>query len=89
MVSFSIERPFGVYLWDYFSQAYELVTGKPASTFAFIQGVTPLSTNNEGKLRQKLSHLIIFMISSSYLNVLQSLSLASPTSLSFLEDSFS
>jgi hypothetical protein len=89
MASFSIERPFGIYLWDYFSQAYELVTGKPASTFAFVQGVTPLSTNNEGKQRQKLSNLIIFIISSSYLNDQQFLLLALPTSLLFLEDSFS
>jgi fatty acid elongase 3 len=48
MASISVERPFGIYLWDYFSKAYELATGKPASSFAFVQGVTPLSTNNEG-----------------------------------------
>ncbi|GAB5590292.1 Fatty acyl-CoA elongase/Polyunsaturated fatty acid specific elongation enzyme [Umbelopsis nana] len=47
MASISVERPFGIYLWDYFSKAYELATGKPASSFAFVQGVTPLSTNNE------------------------------------------
>ncbi|CAM0141983.1 Fatty acyl-CoA elongase/Polyunsaturated fatty acid specific elongation enzyme [Umbelopsis sp. WA50703] len=47
MASFSLERPFGVYLWDYFSQTYELIVGKPAETFSFVQGLTPLSTNNE------------------------------------------
>jgi hypothetical protein len=50
MASFSLERPFGVYLWDYFSQTYELIVGKPAETFSFVQGLTPLSTNNEGIL---------------------------------------
>ncbi|KAF9438485.1 hypothetical protein BGZ76_007604 [Entomortierella beljakovae] len=46
-VNFSIDQPFGVKLDDYFSQAYELVTGTTADSFIFKEGVTPLSTNNE------------------------------------------
>ncbi|KAI8377307.1 ELO family [Blakeslea trispora] len=42
--SVSAERPFGVYLFDYFNQAYTAVVGEPATKFTFIQGQTPLST---------------------------------------------
>src|SRR5437773_705169 len=46
-VQFSIDRPFGVYFDDYLVQAYSLIMGKNPNDFAFIQGVTPLSTRNE------------------------------------------
>jgi len=44
---FSLDRPFGIYFYDYFEQAYALVTGKNPNDFAFTQGVTPLSTRYE------------------------------------------
>ncbi|KAI8142331.1 GNS1/SUR4 family-domain-containing protein [Fennellomyces sp. T-0311] len=43
-VQFSIDRPFGVYLYDYFDQAYKAVMGKSATEFAFVEGETPFST---------------------------------------------
>lgn len=51
--SFSAERPFGVYLFDYFDKAYTSVVGKSATEFTFIQGYTPLSTLPQGKCLQK------------------------------------
>lgn len=48
-IQFSIDRPFGVYLWDYFDQLHTAVVGKSASDFAFVEGETPLSTVPEGK----------------------------------------
>lgn len=48
-IQFSIDRPFGVYLWDYFDQLYTAVVGKSATDFAFVEGETPLSTVPEGK----------------------------------------
>jgi len=41
------ERPFGIYLYDYFAKSYEFVTGNDPSDFRFISGVTPLSTLSE------------------------------------------
>src|SRR6266511_2054107 len=40
----SPEKPFGIYIDDYFEKWYKLITGKNAKDFAFIQGETPLST---------------------------------------------
>jgi hypothetical protein len=45
---FSLETPFGVALWPYFDMVYTAATGKSANSFAFIEGVTPLSTQREG-----------------------------------------
>lgn len=45
---FSLDTPFGVALWPYFDKFYTAVTGKSANSFAFIEGVTPLSTQREG-----------------------------------------
>ncbi|KAL7316183.1 Fatty acyl-CoA elongase/Polyunsaturated fatty acid specific elongation enzyme [Mucor circinelloides] len=42
--SVSAERPFGIYLFDYFDKAYTSVIGKSATEFTFTQGYTPLST---------------------------------------------
>jgi fatty acid elongase 3 len=47
-ISFSAERPFGVYLFDCFDKAYTSVVGSSATEFTFIQGYTPLSTVPEG-----------------------------------------
>uniref|UniRef100_A0A1D1Z6J7 very-long-chain 3-oxoacyl-CoA synthase n=1 Tax=Anthurium amnicola TaxID=1678845 RepID=A0A1D1Z6J7_9ARAE len=51
-MTFSItsERPFGIYLYDYFAKSYELVTGNDPADFRFISGVTPLSTFTEVSL---------------------------------------
>jgi hypothetical protein len=46
---FSVERPFGIYLFDYFDQLYTMIVGQSAKDFHFVQGVTPLSTLHEGK----------------------------------------
>ncbi|KAI9014005.1 ELO family [Phycomyces nitens] len=46
-VNFSIDRPFGVYLFKYFDALYTAVLGTPATKFAFVDGVTPLSTLTE------------------------------------------
>jgi hypothetical protein len=45
---FSLETPFGVALYPYFDKVYTAVTGKSANSFAFVEGVTPLSTQREG-----------------------------------------
>lgn len=49
-IQFSVDRPFGVYLYGYFDQLYAAVMGKSADTFAFVEGETPLSTTPEGTL---------------------------------------
>lgn len=49
-LNFSVERPFGIYLFDYFDQLYTAIVGQPAKEFHFVQGITPLSTLHEGKL---------------------------------------
>ncbi|KAI9323741.1 GNS1/SUR4 family-domain-containing protein [Dichotomocladium elegans] len=46
-LDFSQESPFGVRLYPYFEKAYEAVVGQPAADFAFVPGVTPLSTARE------------------------------------------
>ena len=48
-IEFTIDRPFGIYLWDYFDQAYTAVMGKSANDFVFVEGETPFSTIPEGK----------------------------------------
>lgn len=48
-LEFSAERPFGIYLFDYFDQLYTMIVGQSAKNFHFVQGVTPLSTLHEGK----------------------------------------
>ncbi|KAG9291447.1 hypothetical protein G9A89_021866 [Geosiphon pyriformis] len=44
--SLSAERPFGIYLNDYFVQGCEFVLGKNPNDFVFEKGVTPVSTWN-------------------------------------------
>ncbi|KAI9258034.1 GNS1/SUR4 family-domain-containing protein [Phascolomyces articulosus] len=43
-IEFSIDRPFGIYLWDYFDKAYTAVMGSSANDFHFVEGETPFST---------------------------------------------
>lgn len=56
--SFSIDQPFGIRLDDYFRYAYEFVTGTPADSFVFKEGVTPLSTQSEVAM-WTVSYLVI------------------------------
>ncbi|KAF8979551.1 hypothetical protein BGZ46_005286 [Entomortierella lignicola] len=58
--NFSIDRPFGIKLDDYFSQAYELVTGRSADSFVFQEGVTPLSTQKEVAMWTITYFIVIF-----------------------------
>lgn len=44
----SVERPFGIYLFNYFDKAYTAIVGQSATEFQFQQGTTPLSTLPEG-----------------------------------------
>ncbi|KAI8987260.1 fatty acid elongase [Mycotypha africana] len=46
-LQFSVERPFGIYLFDYFDLVFSKIVGHSAKDFHFVQGVTPLSTLNE------------------------------------------
>lgn len=48
-LDFSQQTPFGFHLYPFFEKAYEAVTGQAANDFAFVPGVTPLSTVKEGK----------------------------------------
>ncbi|KAI8388372.1 fatty acid elongase [Radiomyces spectabilis] len=47
LVQFSIDRPFGVYLFDHFDKVYTALMGESATKFRFIEGYTPLSTLQE------------------------------------------
>jgi hypothetical protein len=49
----SLDRPFGIYLHNYFDAAYQAVVGKPASSFRYIQGQTPLSENSTGTCQRE------------------------------------
>lgn len=48
-IQFSVDRPFGVYLYDYFDMVYTAIVGKSANDFAFVEGETPLSTTPQGR----------------------------------------
>lgn len=47
-IEFSIDRPFGIYLYEYFDKAYTSLIGNSATEFTFVQGYTPFSTLPEG-----------------------------------------
>lgn len=53
-LDFSQQTPFGFHLYPIFEKAYQAVTGQAAADFAFVPGVTPLSTVKEGKEKKKL-----------------------------------
>ncbi|KAI8594791.1 fatty acid elongase [Dissophora ornata] len=59
-VNFSIDQPFGIKLDDFFSQGYELVTGKSIDSFVFQEGVTPLSTQREVAMWTFTYFVVIF-----------------------------
>jgi fatty acid elongase 3 len=56
----SIDRPFGIHLWPYFSKAFELVAGYPAEDFRFEVGKTPMSTLKETSIFVVIYYAIIF-----------------------------
>lgn len=56
-LDFSQQTPFGFHLYPFFEKAYEAVTGQAAADFAFVPGVTPLSTVKEGKVKKKAFNL--------------------------------
>ncbi|RCH93543.1 hypothetical protein CU097_010211 [Rhizopus azygosporus] len=76
-LDFSPERPFGVYLFDYFNKFYTLIVGSPATEFHFIEGVTPLSTLQE-VIIGCITYLVV-IFGGQYL-----LTNASPMKLKFL-----
>ena len=43
----TLDRPFGIYLWDFFDVAWKAVLGYSANDFEFVPGKTPLSTSRE------------------------------------------
>lgn len=51
----TLDRPFGVPLWPYFSKAFEVVVGYPADDFTFVAGKTPMST-----LRETLIFIVVY-----------------------------
>lgn len=56
----TLDRPFGIHLWPYFSKGFEYVVGYPAEDFRFIPGTTPMSTLKETGLFVILYYTIIF-----------------------------
>lgn len=70
-LDFSVERPFGFYLFDYFDQLYTIVVGQSAKDFHFVQGVTPLSTLHEGKfIKVRAMGRVIMACSDHWLHYL-------------------
>ncbi|KAI7869972.1 fatty acid elongase [Spinellus fusiger] len=47
LIHFSVERPFGIYLFGILNTLSKTITGTPASNFTFVEGVTRLSTFKE------------------------------------------
>ncbi|KAI8065883.1 ELO family [Gongronella butleri] len=60
VLQFTPEQPFGIKLYPYFEKGYEAVMRRPASSFAFTPGVTPLSTIREVALSCVLYFIVIF-----------------------------
>ncbi|KAF9195300.1 hypothetical protein BGZ51_002815 [Haplosporangium sp. Z 767] len=59
-INFSIDQPFGIRLDDYFSRAYEFVTGNHIDSFVYQKGVTPLSTQYEVVMWTITYFIVIF-----------------------------
>jgi len=77
--SVSAERPFGIYLFDYFDKAYTAVVGKSATEFTFTQGYTPLSTLPEGRFQSASWNVCVS--SKRSMQYLLDVSLTLPSSL--------
>lgn len=56
----TLDRPFGVPIWPYFSKAFEVVVGYPADDFRFAAGRTPLSTLKESLIFSVFYYTVIF-----------------------------
>lgn len=56
----TVDRPFGIHLWPYFSKAWESVIGYPAEDFRFHAGQTPMSTLKETSIFVVIYYAIIF-----------------------------
>lgn len=56
----TIDRPFGIELWPYFSKAFNAVAGYPAEDFRFVPGKTPMSTLKETGIFVAVYYTIIF-----------------------------
>ncbi|RYO94418.1 hypothetical protein DL762_000514 [Monosporascus cannonballus] len=56
----TVDRPFGIHLWPYFSKAFEYVAGYPAEDFRFEAGKTPMSTLKETSIFVVIYYAIIF-----------------------------
>jgi fatty acid elongase 3 len=56
----TIDRPFGVHLWPYFSKGFEYVAGYPADDFKFVAGKTPMSTLKETSIFVLIYYTVIF-----------------------------
>lgn len=56
----TLDRPFGVPLWPYFSKAFEAVVGYSADDFRFVAGETPMSTLKETLVFIVVYYAIIF-----------------------------
>lgn len=50
-IEFSIDRPFGINLFEHFDKVYTSLIGQSANDFTFVQGYTPLSTLPEGTVQ--------------------------------------
>lgn len=56
----TLERPFGINLWQGFSNCYQLVFGYKPENFQFVQGTTYMSTFKETALALVAYYVIIF-----------------------------
>ncbi|RYP16186.1 hypothetical protein DL767_010215 [Monosporascus sp. MG133] len=56
----TVDRPFGIHLWPYFSKAFEYVVGYPAEDFRFEAGKTPMSTLRETSIFVVIYYAVIF-----------------------------
>ncbi len=56
----TVDRPFGIHLWPYFSKVWESILGYPAEDFKFRVGKTPMSTLMETSVFVVIYYAIIF-----------------------------
>ncbi|KAL1959402.1 hypothetical protein VTO42DRAFT_2205 [Malbranchea cinnamomea] len=56
----TLDRPFGVELWPIFDKVFTRIAGYPTADFAFVEGVTPMSTLKETATALISYYVIIF-----------------------------